>query len=81
MTSAPIGAGDRYYVYRPMLDLTGKSEGTYKSRGYNETLGYGAYTNGDVDLISMTLDNGPPPSIAPIGSKTVSSGFRTLWRH
>ncbi len=56
MTNAPSGAGDRYYVYRPMLDLIGKSEGTDKGRGYNETLGYGAYTGGDVDLVSMTLD-------------------------
>lgn len=56
MTNAPTGAGDRYYVYRPMLDLIGKSEGTDKGRGYNETLGYGGYTGGDVDLVSMTLD-------------------------
>lgn len=56
MTNAPTGAGDRYYVYRPMLDLIGKSEGTDIGRGYNETLGYGAYTGGDQDLVSMTLD-------------------------
>ncbi|MCG7503399.1 hypothetical protein [Mesorhizobium retamae] len=56
MTNAPAGAGDRYYVYRPMLDLLGKSEGTDKGDGYNETLGYGAYTGGDVDLVNMTLD-------------------------
>jgi len=56
MTNAPTGAGDRYYVYRPMLDLIGRSEGTDKGCGYNETLGYGAYTGGDVDLVSMTLD-------------------------
>lgn len=47
---------DKYYVYRPMLDLIGLSEGTDKGRGYNETLGYGAYTNGDVSLVTMTLD-------------------------
>jgi len=46
---------DKYYVYRPMLDLIGISEGTDKARGYNETLAYGAYTGGDVDLVSMTL--------------------------
>jgi len=46
---------DKYYVYRPMLDLIGNSEGTDKGRGYNETLAYGAYTGGDVDLVSMTL--------------------------
>lgn len=44
-----------YYVYRPMLDLIGKSEGTDKGDGYSETLAYGAYTGGDVDLVSMTL--------------------------
>jgi len=33
MTNAPAGAGDRYYVHRPMLDLIGKSEGTGKGRG------------------------------------------------
>lgn len=47
---------DKYYVYRPLLDLIGLSEGTDKGRGYNETLGYGAYTNGDVSLVTMTLD-------------------------
>lgn len=39
----------------PILDLIGKTEGTDKGRGYNETLGYGAYTGGDVDLVNMTL--------------------------
>ncbi|SMF66113.1 hypothetical protein SAMN02982989_3438 [Xaviernesmea oryzae] len=46
---------DKYYVYRPMLDLIGFTEGTDKGDGYNETLAYGAYTGGDVDLVSMTL--------------------------
>jgi len=46
---------DKYYTYRPMLDLIGTSEGTDKGRGYNETLAYGAYTGGDVDLVSMSL--------------------------
>ncbi len=49
MTNAPSGAGDRYYVYRPMLDLIGFTEGTDKGDGYNETLAYGAYTGGDVN--------------------------------
>ena len=40
----------------PLLDLFGKSEGTDKGRGYNETLGYGAYTGGDVELTGMTLN-------------------------
>lgn len=47
---------DKFYVYRPLLDLIGFTEGTDKGRGYNETLAYGAYTGGDVDLVSMTLD-------------------------
>lgn len=47
---------DKFYVYRPLLDLFGHTEGTDKGRGYNETLAYGAYTGGDVDLVSMTLD-------------------------
>lgn len=64
MTNAPSGAGDRYAVYRPMLDLIGRSEGTDKGDGYNETLGYGIMLDGrvtkgkgtDVSLVSMTLD-------------------------
>jgi muramidase (phage lysozyme) len=54
MTNVLASAGDDYFVYRPMLDLLGKSEGTDKGRGYNETLGYGAYT-GNVNLVGMTL--------------------------
>ncbi len=36
-------------------DLIGYAEGTDRGRGYNETLDYGAYTGGDVNLINMTL--------------------------
>lgn len=54
--AAISAARDKFSVYRPMLDLIGRSEGTDKGRGYNETLGYGAYTGGDVDLVRMTLD-------------------------
>ena len=39
----------------PILNLIGKTEGTDKGDGYNETLGYGAYTGGDVNLVGMTL--------------------------
>lgn len=39
----------------PLLSLIGHTEGTDKRNGYNETLGYGAYTGGDVDLVNMTL--------------------------
>jgi len=46
---------DKYYVYRPLLELLGRSEGTSAHDGYNETLGYGAYTGGDVNLVGMTL--------------------------
>lgn len=52
---APIPRVDKYHVYRPLLDLIGFTEGTDKKRGYNETLAYGAYTGGDVDLVSMTM--------------------------
>jgi muramidase (phage lysozyme) len=64
MTNAPSGAADKHYVYRPMLDLIGRSEGTDKGRGYNETLGYGMMLDGrvtkgkgpTVDLVSMTRE-------------------------
>ncbi|MFC3205350.1 hypothetical protein [Aquamicrobium soli] len=56
MTNAPSVAGDCYYVYRPMFDLIGKSEGADKGRGYNETWDYGPHTGGDVNLVGMTLD-------------------------
>lgn len=53
---------DKYWVYRPLLDLLGTSEGTdfrvgsrVAARGYNETLAYGALTGGDVELVKMTL--------------------------
>lgn len=49
---------DKYFVYRPLIDLIGLTEGTAppKGRGYNETLAYGAYTGGPVELVTMTLD-------------------------
>ena len=56
--SIPAGAGasaDKFYVYRPLLDLIGYTEGTDKGRGYNETLAYGAFTGGPVNLVDMTL--------------------------
>ncbi|MGC4025922.1 MAG: D-Ala-D-Ala carboxypeptidase family metallohydrolase [Mesorhizobium sp.] len=40
----------------PFLHLIGKTEGTDSGDGYNETLGYGAFTGGDVNLEGMTLD-------------------------
>lgn len=55
MTNVPIGASDRFYVYRPILDLIGFTEGTDKGDGYNETLAYGRLTDGPVDLTGMTL--------------------------
>lgn len=39
-----------------MLDLIADAEGTDKGRGYNETLAYGKFTGGNVNLTSMTLD-------------------------
>lgn len=38
-----------------ILDLIGRTEGTDKGDGYDETLAYGAFTNGDVVLTDMTL--------------------------
>ena len=49
-------AADPRYIYRPVLDLIGQTEGTARKRGYNETLAYGLLTGGDVDLVSLTLD-------------------------
>ncbi|MBO6814558.1 MAG: hypothetical protein JJ891_06845 [Rhizobiaceae bacterium] len=49
-------ASPRVRQAAPVLNLIGKTEGTDKGRGYNETLGYGKFTGGDVELTSMTLD-------------------------
>lgn len=54
---------DKFYVYRPFLDLIGFTEGTDKGDGYNETLAYGQMLDGklskgkgvDVVLVTMTL--------------------------
>lgn len=40
----------------PLLNLIGTTEGTDRGRGYNETLAYGKFTGGDVDLQNMTLN-------------------------
>lgn len=45
-----------YGSHKNILDLIGAAEGTDKGRGYNETLGYGAYTGGARNLTTMTLD-------------------------
>jgi len=37
------------------LNLLGHSEATDRGRGYDETLNYGAYTGGPVDLTKMTM--------------------------
>lgn len=39
----------------PLLNLIGHTEGTDRGQGYNETLSYGAYTGGPVNLVGMTL--------------------------
>ena len=39
-----------------LRDLIGLAEGTDRGRGYNETLGYGAFTGGDVVLVNKTLN-------------------------
>ncbi len=53
--SLPEGAQDRIPA-EPILALIGRTEGTDRGEGYNETLAYGAYTNGPVNLVGMTLD-------------------------
>lgn len=40
---------------RGILELIGSVEGTDKGRGYNESLGYGRFTGGNVSLVTMTL--------------------------
>ncbi|WP_192255023.1 D-Ala-D-Ala carboxypeptidase family metallohydrolase [Mesorhizobium silamurunense] len=40
----------------PLLNLLGHTEGTDKGEDYNETLGYGKFTGGKVNLEGMTLD-------------------------
>lgn len=47
----------RFGAHDNMLDLIGAAEGTDKGRGYNETLGYGAFTGGAVNLTSMPLND------------------------
>lgn len=42
--------------FKGAFDALGDSEGTDKGEGYNETLAEGAFTNGKVDLVNMTLD-------------------------
>lgn len=46
-----------YGNHTNMLDLIGAAEGTDKGRGYNETLGYGAFTGGAVNLTGMTIND------------------------
>lgn len=46
----------RYGAHDNILDLIGAAEGTDKGRGYNETLGYGAFTGGAVNLTGMSLN-------------------------
>lgn len=59
--------------YAPLLNLVGQAEGTDKGRGYNETLGYGRYTGGPVDLIGMTLKE-----IDDLQTKMLSNPANTL---
>lgn len=39
----------------PFLALIGSAEGTDKGDGYNETLAYGAFSGGDVMLVTSHL--------------------------
>lgn len=46
----------KFGAHDNILDLIGAAEGTDKGRGYNETLGYGAFTGGAVNLTGMSLN-------------------------
>lgn len=59
---------DKYYVYRPMFDLIGFTEGTDKGRGYNETLAYGAMLDGKV-----TKGKGPTVNLVKMTRKEVDA--------
>lgn len=56
-TSAELDKASASGGQAAILNLLGKTEGTDRGRGYDETLGYGAYTGGDVDLTRMSLDD------------------------
>lgn len=55
--NGPMASGPKMEdaINKGFLDLIAYAEGTDKGRGYNETLGYGAFTGGPVELISMSL--------------------------
>lgn len=52
----PAGVAARTQDFKSLLDLIGYTEGTDRGRGYNETLGFGQFTGGPVDLVTMTLN-------------------------
>ncbi len=43
------------FVGKTLLDLIATAEGTAQGRNYNETLGYGKFTGGNVDLVTMKI--------------------------
>lgn len=51
-----LRAGNGMSPGNSWIDLIGRAEGTARGRGYNETLGYGAFTGGPRNLTGMTLD-------------------------
>jgi muramidase (phage lysozyme) len=55
--AALAGKDTKAAASKGMLDLIGLTEGTDRGRGYNEVLGYGAFTGGPVNLTTMTLDD------------------------
>jgi muramidase (phage lysozyme) len=57
---------------KPVMDLVGRSEGTDRGRGYNETLGYGKWTGGNVDLTKMTLDQIDDMQTKMLGSQVAA---------
>ncbi|MFS8051561.1 hypothetical protein QD357_01915 [Rhizobium sp. BR 317] len=44
------------HLAMPILDYLAETEGTDKGRGYEETLGYGAYTGGPVVLTTLSIN-------------------------
>lgn len=73
---------DKFYVYRPLLDLIGFTEGTDKGDGYNETLAYGKMLDGvatkgkgrDIVLTDKTLT-----SIDAIQTKMLQDPDNARW--
>ncbi|MBU2961964.1 phage tail tape measure protein [Citreicella sp. C3M06] len=55
--SRAFGVGATAAAKSGLRDLIGYAEGTDKGRKYNETLDYGRWTGGDVNLVAMSLND------------------------